>query len=111
MHPLTTYAFRMMLFSQCNARATFQRCMMIIFSNFITKIIEVLIDDFTLHDDTFDGCLYHLTLVLNFEKCHFMVDYGVVLRHVVPSKALKADNDKVDMIQSLPCATSVKDAR
>jgi len=55
--------------------------------------MEVFIDDFTVHGDSFDEYLHHLTLVLrhcivinlvlNFEKCHFMVEHGVVLGHVV----------------------------
>ena len=73
-----------MPFGLCNAPATFQRCMMSIFSDFITKIMEVFMDDFIVHGDSFDECLRHLTLVLkdcietdlvlNFEKCHFTVE-------------------------------------
>lgn len=62
--PFGTYAFRRMPFGLCNAPATFQRCMMSIFSDFITKIMEVFMDDFTVHGDSFDECLHHLTLVL-----------------------------------------------
>jgi len=36
-----TYAFRRMSFGLCNTLATFQRCMMNIFSDFITKITKV----------------------------------------------------------------------
>jgi len=53
-----------MPFDLCNAPATFQRCMMNIFSDFITKIMEVFMDDFTVHSDSFDECLHHLTLAL-----------------------------------------------
>jgi len=91
--PFGTYAFRRIPFGLCNAHATFQRCMMSIFSDIITKIMEVFIDNFTVHGDSFDECLHHLTLVLkrcietdlvrNFEKCHFMVKHGVVQSHVV----------------------------
>jgi len=38
---LGSYAFRRMPFGLCNALATFQRYMMRIFSDFITKIMEV----------------------------------------------------------------------
>ena len=65
-------------------------------------------DDFIVHDFSFDECLHHLTLVLkhcietnlvlNFKKCHFMVEHGVVLRHLVSSKGLEVDKTKVDII-------------
>ncbi|KAM1211494.1 hypothetical protein EV2_003330 [Malus domestica] len=81
--PFGTFAYRRMPFGLCNAPATFQRCMVSIFSDFIEKIIEVFMDDFSVFGDSFDGCLENLTLilkrcmetnlVLNWEKCHFMV--------------------------------------
>ncbi|KAM2855560.1 hypothetical protein PS2_000017 [Malus domestica] len=82
MCPFGTFAYRRMPFGLCNAPATFQRCMVSIFSDFIEKIIEVFMDDFSVFGDSFDGCLENLTLilkrcveinlVLNWEKCHFM---------------------------------------
>ena len=62
--PFGTYAFMRMPFGLCNAPATFQRCMMSIYSDFITKIMEVFMDDFTVHGNSFDENLHHLTLVL-----------------------------------------------
>jgi len=120
-YPFGTYAFRRMPFDLCNALATFQRCMMSIFSDFITKMMEVFIDDFTVHGDSFDECLHHLTLVLrrcidinlvlNFEKFHFMVEHGVGLGHVVSSRGLEVDKAKVGIIQRLPHPRYVKDVR
>ena len=52
-----TYAYRRMPFGLCNAPATFQRCMMSIFSNYVERIIEVFMDDFTVYGDSFDKCL------------------------------------------------------
>jgi len=40
-------------------------------------------------------------LVLKFEKCHFMVEYGVALGHVVSSKGLEVNKAKVEITQSL----------
>ena len=67
----------------CNASGTFQRCMMAIFSDMVEKSIEVFMNDFSMIGSTFNNCLHNLTLVLkrcmetnlvlNWEKCHFMV--------------------------------------
>jgi len=46
-----TYAYKRMLFGLCNAPATFQRCIMSIFSDYIERIIEVFMDDFTVYGD------------------------------------------------------------
>ena len=52
--PFGTFAYRRMPFSLCNAPATFQRCMMAIFSNFCEKIVEVFMDDFSIYGSSFD---------------------------------------------------------
>ena len=55
--PYGTYAYRRMSFRLCNAPASFQRCMMSIFSDMIEKIMEVFMDDFTVYGKTFSDCL------------------------------------------------------
>ena len=65
--PYGTYAHRRMSFGLCNALASFQRCMMSIFSNMIEKIMEVFMDDFTVYGKTFDHCLENLDRVL--QRC------------------------------------------
>src|SRR5436190_1223390 len=65
--PYGTYAYRRMPFSLCNAPATFQRCMMAIFSDMVEKFIEIFMDDFTIIGDSYDNCLANLTLVL--QRC------------------------------------------
>lgn len=66
--PFGTFAYRRMPFGLCNAPATFQRCMVSIFSDMIEKIIEVFMDDFSVYGDSFDTCLHNLSLVLNVVK-------------------------------------------
>ena len=105
----------------CNVAATFQRCMMRIFFGFPTKIVELFVDDFTVHGDSFDECLHHLTLllrrcietnlVLNFKKRPFMVKHGVVLGHVDSAKGIVIDKEKIDIIQSLPCPQIIRAVR
>ncbi|KAL0543871.1 hypothetical protein IC582_018976 [Cucumis melo] len=116
-----TYAFRRMPFGLCNAPGTFQRCMMSIFSDIIENCIEVFMDDFTIYGDSFDECLASLelilnrciktNLVLNYEKCHFMVFHGIVLGHLVSSKGIELDKTKIDVIQKLSYSTCLKDVR
>jgi hypothetical protein len=62
--PYETYAYRRMSFGLCNALASFQRCMMSIFSNMIEEIIKVFMDDFSIYRKSFDDCLKNLDKVL-----------------------------------------------
>ena len=63
--PFETYAYRRMPFDLCNAPATFQRCMLSIFSDMVERIMEVFMDDITIYGSTFEECLVNLEAVLN----------------------------------------------
>ena len=52
--PFGTYAYRRMPFGLCNALATFQRCMLSIFSDMVEHIMEVYMDDITGYGESFD---------------------------------------------------------
>ncbi|GJX41257.1 reverse transcriptase domain-containing protein [Tanacetum coccineum] len=114
------FAYRRLPFGVCNALEMFQRCMMAIFHDMIEETIEVFMDDFLVFGDSFSSCLSHLdkmlkwckdtNLVLNWEKCHFMVKEGIVLGHKISKSGIKVDKDKVDVIAKLPHSTSVKGA-
>jgi hypothetical protein len=62
--PFGTFAYRRMSFGLCNALATFQRCMNAIFADYIEKIMEVFMDDFSVYGTSFDNCLFNLNKVL-----------------------------------------------
>ncbi|KAK8504669.1 hypothetical protein V6N12_046918 [Hibiscus sabdariffa] len=83
--PFGTFAYRRMPFGLCNAPATFQRCMVSIFSDFIEKGIEVFMDDFTV--------------------------YGLILGHIVSSNGITVDPAKTDVIRTLPYPTTGKEVR
>jgi hypothetical protein len=103
-----TYAYKRKPFDLRNAPTTFERCMMSICSDYVERIIEVFMNDFTMYDDSFDKCLENLSLVLkrcsetnlvlNYEKCYFMVEQGIVLGDVVSSRGLEVDKAKIDVI-------------
>ncbi|KAD7116885.1 hypothetical protein E3N88_04153 [Mikania micrantha] len=89
-----------MPFGLCNAPATFQRCMVAIFQDMIESSMEVFMDDFSVYGDSFDQCMVNLErmlkrcvetkLMLNWEKCHFMVTEGIVLGHKISRAGIEA---------------------
>lgn len=119
--PYGVFAYRHMLFRLCNAPSTFQRCMLSIFSYMIEKFIEVFMDDFSVFGDTFPNCLNHLALVLkrcqetnlvlNWEKCHFMVTEGIVLGHKISEEGIEVDKAKMELIEKLHPPSNVKAIR
>ena len=119
--PFRTYAYKRMPFGLYNAPATFQRFMLSIFSDMVERIMEVYMDDITIYGGTFEECLANLetvlnrciekNLVLNWEKWHFMVNQGIVLRHVISNKGIEVDKPKVELISKLPSPTNVKAVR
>ena len=65
--PYGTFAFRRMPFGLCNAPATFQRCMMSMFSDLVEEVMEIFMDDFTVYRSSFEHCLNNLETVL--QRC------------------------------------------
>ena len=94
---------------------------MAIFSDLIENIMEVFMDDFSVYGKDFDQCLENLDkvlkrcqethLVLNWEKCHFMVREGIVLGYRVSERGIKVDRAKIDVIKQFPPPTNVKEVR
>ena len=119
--PFSTYAYRRVPFGLCNAPATNQRCMLSIFNDLVERIMEVYMDDITVYGENFEECLVNLetilhrciekNLVLNWEKCHFMVSQGILLGHIISEKGIEVDKAKVDLISKLPPPTNVKTVR
>ena len=116
--PYDTFSFRRMSFGLCNAPATFQRCVMSIFSDLVEEAMEILMDDFSVYGSSFENCLNNLEIVLqrcqdknlalNWEKCHFMVTEGIVLGHKIYSAGLEVDQAKVSIIETLMPPTTIK---
>ncbi|GJT45101.1 reverse transcriptase domain-containing protein [Tanacetum coccineum] len=96
----------------------FSGCMVAIFHDMIEETMEVFMDDFSVFGDSFSSCLSHLdkmlkrcedtNLVLNWEKCHFMVKEGIVLGHKISKYRIEVDREKFYVIAKLPPPTSVK---
>ncbi|RVW67121.1 Retrovirus-related Pol polyprotein from transposon 297 [Vitis vinifera] len=84
--PFGTFAYRRMPFGLCNAPATFQRCMLSIFSDMMERIMEVFINDITIYG-------------------------GIVLGHIISERGIEVDKAKVELIAKLPSPTTVKGVR
>ncbi|WKA02813.1 hypothetical protein VitviT2T_020966 [Vitis vinifera] len=95
--------------------------MLSIFSDIVERIMEVFMDDITIYGSAFDECLINLEvvlnrciekdLVLNWEKCHFMVQQGIVLGHIISKQGIEVDKANVKLIVKLPSPTNVKGVR
>ena len=78
-------------------------------------------DDVTVYGGSFEECLINLetvlhrfivkNLVLDWEKCHFMVNQGIVLGHIISKKGIEVDKAKIEMISKLPSPINVKTMR
>ncbi|RDX68977.1 Retrovirus-related Pol polyprotein, partial [Mucuna pruriens] len=82
------------------------------FEHFLEMLDQHLLEPLRgMHEESFEACLGNLArvlrrcidsnLVLNFEKCHFMVTKGIVLGHLVSARGIEVDKAKIDVIPSL----------
>ena len=116
--PYGTHTYRSMPFGLCNGPATFQRCMAAIFHGFCEEIVEVLRDDFSVYGTSFHHCLYNhnkvlqrceeTNLVLNWEKCHFMVNKGIVVGHKISDRGIEVDKAKLKLLKGCPIQRTSK---
>lgn len=75
-------------------------------------------DDFSVFGKSFKKCMDNLdmvltrceerNLVLNWDKCHFMVKEGIVWGHKISSIGLEVDQAKVEVIKKLPHLSTLK---
>ncbi|GJY53689.1 reverse transcriptase domain-containing protein [Tanacetum coccineum] len=95
--------------------------MLAIFHDMIEESVKVFMDDFSVFGNSFNKCLNNLDkmlqhckdahLVLNWEKCHFMVKEGIVRGHKVSGTGLEVDKAKINVISKLPPPANIKGVR
>ena len=76
--PYGTFAFRRMPFGLCNAPATFQRCMMSMFSDLEKEVMEIFMDDFIVYGSSFEHCLQNMGIVDEPKSHLFLVHFSVL---------------------------------
>jgi len=82
---------------------------MSILTDMIEDIMEVFMDDFSVYGSSFEDCLENLCkvlitceekhLVLNWEKCHFMVQDGIVLDHRISEHGIEVHRSTLQRSQ------------
>jgi len=92
-----------------------------IFSDLIEEMVEVFMDNVLVYGLSFSSCLLNLSrvltrceetnLVLNWEKCHFMVKEGIVLGHKISEKGIEVKKGKIKVMMQLQPPKTVKDIR
>ena len=119
--PYGTFVFRRMPFGLCNTPATFQRCVMSMFSDLVEEAMKIFMDDFLVYGSSFEKYLENLGTVIrrcqdknlsfNWEKCHFMLTKGIVWGHKISAVGLEVDQVKVSVMKTLLPPTMVKGIR
>eukprot|EP00253_Pinus_taeda_P020748 PITA_20748 len=119
--PWGTFAYRVLPFGLCNAPATFQRAVIGIFSDMINDSLEIFMDDFTPYGTTFEDALQNLEkvlkrcieahLALSTQKCHMMMNEGIVLGHFVSLLGIQVDPGKIQVILTLPIPKTQTEVR
>lgn len=80
--------------------------------------MEVLVDNFVVYETALEQCFYNLTmvlqrskqtkLVLDWERCRFMVGDGIVFGHKISERGIEVDNSSMVTLEILPIPQDIK---
>jgi len=109
--PFGMYYYVTMPFGLRNARATYQRCMLHVFGDYIGRNVEAYVDDIAVKSRKVDdlvadlriafGCLRTKGVNLNPEKCVFGVPRGMLLGFIVSQRGIEPNPKKVEGIRRM----------
>ena len=115
------YEFNVMPFGLCNAPATFQRLMHMVYGNLIFTKAPVYIDDTNVHSKTFGQHLEDLEevfkrlrdakLKLRLEKCYLCFREIKFLGYIIGKDGMKVDQEKIEKVKNFPIPTNVTELR
>lgn len=115
------YEFVVMPFGLTNAPATFQRLVDLLFSDKRYDGVLAYIDDILIHDQTFEGVMGKLAVVLdrlmaegltiNFAKSSFFPSVLKYIGHTITDGCLKPNTHKVDSLRQFKAPTNTYEVR
>jgi hypothetical protein len=116
-----TFVSQVMQQGDCNAPATFQRLMTLIFREHIGRSVHAYIDDVFVYSDTVEEHEKHLEetfqilrknhLYLEAEKCSLYAESMDCLGHVIDDRGIHADADKMARIHEWRTPRNVQDVQ
>lgn len=117
--PQGLFHFNTMPMGLCNAAATFQRLMQYVFRGLQWKILVIYLDDIIVFGKTYQEMILNLStvfeqleqagLTLRFSKCKFGQTTLRILGHIVSSKGITPDPEKIECVKSWPVPTCIKE--
>nr|GEU83661.1 hypothetical protein [Tanacetum cinerariifolium] len=115
------YEFKVMPFGLTNAPSTFQAVMNDLFRPYLRRFILVFFDDILIYSPSMEQNKSHLEQALKLlhdnrffaklSKCCFGQEQVVFLGHVISSKGVSVEEEKISAVKSWPTPTTVKEVR
>ncbi|WMV42529.1 hypothetical protein MTR67_035914 [Solanum verrucosum] len=110
------YEFIVMSFGLTNAPAAFMDLMNRVFKQYLDLFVIVFIDDILIYSRNEEEHTSHLRVVLQtlkdrqlfakFNKCEFWLQSVAFLGHIVSSKGIQVDSQKIEAVKQWPRPTS-----
>ena len=104
-----TYVSNIMQQGDCNAPATFQCLMMLIFQNVIGKFMHIYLDDIFIYSNSVEEHKQHLKIIfdrlrknslyLEWSKCNLYVKEIDCLSHIIDDQGIHPNTDKLASIR------------
>lgn len=119
--PFGLFEWTRMPFGLCNAPATFQRLMGVVFGDLTFDVLLIYLDDIIIFSKDFDSHCQRLEVVFNRlrqhglklkpSKCFLLKPEVKFLGHLISSQGIKVDEEKTQVLETWPAPKNVRGLR